>query len=106
MDNLYYKDRELEKKDQDIKRLITNLFQHDNRLSNKYNSYNIEQIWRETFGHLISNYTTKVKFYKGTLTVYVSSAPLRQEIAMTKDNIIDKLNANLRYKKVTELIVR
>ena len=106
MDDLYYKNRELEKKDQDIKKLITNLSKHDTKLSNKYNSYNIEQIWRETFGHLISGYTTKVSFYKGVLTVYISSAALRQEMAMTKDKIIEKLNSNLKYKKVIELKVR
>lgn len=92
--------------DQNIKNVIGNIFKHENRLSNKYNNYTIEQVWRDTFGHLISNYTTKVNFFKGVLTVYISSAALKQEIDMTKDNVIDKMNANLKYKKVTSLIVR
>jgi len=96
----------LDTEDQKLQRLIGNIFKHDNRLSNKYNNYNIEQVWRDTFGHLISNYTTKVSFYKGTLTVYISSSPLKQEISMTKDNVIEKINKNLKYKKVVELIVR
>lgn len=96
----------MEEKDQKIKALLGNLFKDNNRLSNKYNTYNIDQVWRETFGHVISNYTTKVNFFKGTLTVYISSSPLKQELTLTKENVIEKLNANLKYKKVTELVVR
>ena len=96
----------MDTEDQKLKKLIGNLFQHNNRLSNKYNTYTIEQVWRDTFGHMISNYTTKVNFFKGVLTVYISSAALKQEISMTKDNVIEKMNANLKYKKVTSLVVR
>jgi len=96
----------LEEKDQKLKALLGNLFKENSRLSNKYNTFNIDQIWRETFGHVISNYTTKVNFYKGVLTVYISSSPLKQELTLTKQNVIEKLNANLKYKKVKELVVR
>ncbi len=96
----------MDTEDQNIKKLIGNIFQHENRLSNKYNNYTIEQVWRDTFGHLISGYTTKVNFYKGVLTVYISSSALKQEISMTKDNVIEKINKNLKYKKVVELVVR
>lgn len=86
--------------------IINKLFTQENRLSRGYNEFSIESIWRETFGNVISNYTTSVKYYKGTLTVYISSAPLRQELDMSKEAVVEKLNKALKYKKVDKIYIR
>ena len=82
------------------------MFTTNKRLASGFNQYTIENVWKATFGEVISNYTTSVKFFKGTLTVYISSSPLKQELNLTKENVIEKLNKNLPYHKVTKLIVR
>jgi len=93
--------------DQDkLKSIISGIFSSSGKLSHGYNQYTVEQVWRETFGSMISSYTTSVKFYKGTLTVFITSSPLKQELSSTKEVVIDKMNKNLEYKKVTELIIR
>ncbi len=92
--------------DQKLKRIINKLFTKEDRLSRAYNEFSIDQIWRETFGDMIASYTTSVKYYKGTLTVCISSAPLKQELSMSKDAVILKLNKALKYKKVDKLYVQ
>lgn len=88
-----------------IKKIITNIFSDRGKLSRGYNQYTVEQVWRETFGEVISNYTSSTKYYNGKLTVYITSASLKNELAMTKDKVIEKMNKNLKYKKVTELVI-
>jgi len=90
----------------DIKEVIGNIFSSGGKLSRGYNAYTVEQVWRSTFGEVISNYTNKVNYHQGKLTVYITSAPLREELQMTKDKVVAKLNSKLQYKKVTELIIR
>jgi len=92
--------------DQKIKSIIGGIFSSKGKLSRGYNAYTVEQVWRSTFGDVISSYTSGVKFYNGKLTVYITSAPLKQELSMTKEKVITKMNNNLQYKKITELIIR
>ena len=87
-------------KEKNIKQVISNLFTNDKRLSRGYNEYNMETLWRATFGEMISRYTTQVRFQKGHLTVYITSSSLKQELSLNKQAIIDKLNQSLKYNKV------
>jgi len=91
--------------DQKLKGIINKLFTKEDRLSRAYNEFSIDHIWRETFGTLIASYTTSVRYHKGTLTVSISSAPLKQELSMSKDAVIIKLNKALKYKKVEKLFI-
>jgi len=96
----------VEEEGKELKNVITDIFKSSNRLSNGFNQYSIEQIWRELFGTAISSYTTRVNFYKGTLTVYINSSPLKNEIMLNKENVIARLNKVLKYNKVTKLQVQ
>lgn len=96
----------MEEEGKELKRVITDIFKSEDRIARGYNQYSIEQIWRDTFGKVISGYTSKVTFVKGKLTVYISSSSLKNEITLNKDNVIERLNNNLKYNKVTELFVR
>ena len=90
----------------EIKKVIKNIFQSEKRLSRGFNQYSLEQIWRDTFGEVISGYTSNVKFYKGTLTVYITSSSLKQEIVSNQAQVIENLNKVLKYNKVERLLVR
>ncbi|MBT8229654.1 MAG: DUF721 domain-containing protein, partial [Bacteroidia bacterium] len=65
-----------------------------------------DAVWRQTFGDLISRYTTSVKLHKGILTVYINSSALKQELHMNKSTIIEKMNQNMKYKKIKDLVIR
>jgi hypothetical protein len=89
-----------------IKQVIDKIFAGKGRLSHSFNQHTVEDIWRKTFGDVISSYTTRVSYNKEILTVYISSAPLREEISMHRESVIKKLNDNLQYRKVKELRIR
>jgi len=89
-----------------IKNVIDTIFNKRSRLSTGFNEYSIESVWRQTFGDVISSYTTRVTYKNEILTVYINSAPLKEELVMHKTSVLDKLNANLKYKKVKEIYVR
>ncbi len=89
-----------------IKNVIDTIFSKNNRLSKSYNQYTVEEVWRSVFGDVISSYTTKVIYKNEILTLYINSSPLKEEINLNKPSIILKLNNNLNYKKVKDIIVR
>ncbi len=91
---------------QNIKSIIGSIFSSKGKLSKGFNAYTVEQVWRSTFGEVISRYTSGVRFSNGKLIVYITSSPLKQELSMTKEKVITKMNAQLKYHKVTELIIR
>lgn len=92
--------------EENIKNIIEKIFGAKSKLARSYNEYTVEQVWRDTFGTTISTYTSNVKYYNGTLTVYITSSALKEELSYTKEKVIEKMNANLPYKKVVELVVR
>ena len=89
-----------------IKQVIDGIFKSRGKLSASFNQFTVEEIWRQTFGEVISSYTTKVLYKNEILTVYINSSPLKEEINMNKIAVMEKLNGNLEYRKVKELIVR
>ena len=89
-----------------IKDVLGDLFTNNRSLSKSYNQYSVEQVWRNSMGELISQYTTSVRFSKGIITVYISSASLKQELVMHKSQLLDRLNQLLPYNKATDIIIR
>lgn len=89
--------------EKDIKSVMEHLLNSNKKLSKAYNSFNVEQVWRDTFGSMISQYTTEVRFSKGHLTIYLSSAALKQELDLNKSTIIERMNAAMKYNKVTSV---
>lgn len=89
-----------------IKNVIDQIFAQSGKLSSSYNQHTIEEVWRSTFGDVISSYTTRVIYKNETLTVYINSSTLREEITINRDKIMKSLNEKLQYKKVTKLLVR
>ncbi len=89
-----------------IKDILSNIFSDKSKLSKGYNQYHVEDTWRKTFGEMISKYTSGVRFYNGTLEVYITSASLKQELEMSKESVMNKLNAALSHKKVSKLVIR
>ncbi len=89
-----------------IKALIEQFMASDTRVAEGLNTYSIENIWRDTFGDMISRYTERVVLKQDTLYVYIQSAPLKQELSMHKDAVLAKLNAQLKYRKVSQLVIK
>ena len=56
-------------------------------------------------GPLVVKYTKRLTINKGTLTVSVSSAPLRQELMFNKVKIIEMMNKAFGEELVKEVVI-
>ncbi len=54
--------------------------------------HRIVEAWPSLMGTMIAQYTRKVEFKNGVLFVYLSSAPLRQELFLARFELVKKLN--------------
>lgn len=70
------------------------------------NETKIREVWKAKMGTTINSYTKNLNFRKGMLFIYITSAPLKQELSYEKEKIRDMLNAELGGKFVEEVLIR
>jgi len=78
--------------DRNIKEVLGDMMGSNTRLNRGYASIRINNAWKIEMGDMINSYTQKLYFSGDTLTVYLTSAPLRNELSMSKQKVIDLLN--------------
>jgi hypothetical protein len=89
--------------DRKINDVLTAFIASNDRISNGYHASMIDKIWKDEMGPVISGYTTRISFGEGILNVYVSSAPLRKELMMGKEKIIQNLNEAIGTTVIREV---
>ena len=64
----------------------------------------VERFWKEEMGELINRYTEKIYFSKkGSLMIKVSSAPLKNELFLNRDQLKERINAYLGGDQIKEI---
>ena len=81
-------------------------FIKESKLEKGLDVVQVKELWASLMGPTIVNYTTQVDFYKNILYVTLSSAVLKQELALGKQKIIDLINKELQKNLVKDLIFR
>ncbi len=76
------------------------------RFEDKISEIRITTAWEKVMGPQIHGLTNKLVFKDQTLTVYLRSAPLREELYMARTKIIDMINKEVGHRHVKELILR
>lgn len=61
--------------------------------------------WEELAGAVVARHTTAIELRRGTLTIRVDSAPLRQELTFLRGTIAERVNERLGRVAVTEVRV-
>jgi predicted nucleic acid-binding Zn ribbon protein len=89
--------------DKNIKEVLADYMQSNDRVSRGYYSSRMEEIWQTNMGNVIAGYTKKVTFYNGVLKVYLTSSPLKKELLMGRDKIIDIMNEAIGDQIVKEV---
>ncbi len=74
------------------------------RLKDRYQEAGIIVSWAELMGAPIAHYTKQIFIKEKTLFVEISSAPLKNELLMSKNQIIKILNQNAEGSLVEEVI--
>ncbi|MFI5171783.1 MAG: DUF721 domain-containing protein [Chitinophagales bacterium] len=91
--------------EQGISNVIKQLFK-SYHLDEKVAEVRIKEIWENVMGKSIKNYTSGMRLYKGVLTIFIDSAPLKQDLKFQKENIIQRINEELGEKAVKELVIK
>lgn len=94
------------KEEQNIKSVMQSLLKESSRFSDGLQKQNIANVWAAVMGGTIAKYSNSVRLDKNTLYVNISSAALRNELIYEKDKIIQKLNEELSYRTIEELVIR
>lgn len=63
-------------------------------------------LWDEVVGEKISRHTTPEKVAYGKLYIKVDSPVWRSELVYTKDQILKKLNNQLKGAKIKEIVLK
>lgn len=66
----------------------------------------VVQLWSKLMGENIERYTDKIVVRKKTLTISLSSAPLREELTYGKEKIIRMINEETGDKLIEKIIFR
>jgi predicted nucleic acid-binding Zn ribbon protein len=62
-------------------------------------------LWQEVVGSVINRYTMSRYVEKGVLHVYLSSAPLKQELSFCRQRLVDDLNARVGRPVLTDIMI-
>ena len=84
-----------------IKQVIKDL-----NLDEKITRVKIISSWEKVMGAQISNLTSKLEYRNKMLTVYLKSAPLREELSMAKTKIATMINKEVGSRAVDEIVFR
>ena len=76
------------------------------RLGPKYLESKVRSIWETNMGHTIQSYTTEVKLIKHTVYITIVSAPLRAELNMGKEKILNLFNQQLGHEHIRQIVIQ
>ena len=74
------------------------------KLESRFNAARIRKDWAKIMGKPISNRTSRITIQNGKITVYLTSAPLKQELNMSKTRILEMLRKEYGEDIVDDII--
>ena len=85
---------------------VLKLWIDENRLQTNLHETKIRTLWATTMGKTIATYTSNISVRKNVLYLTILSAPLRQELAFSKDKIKKKMNDELGEEYIREVVIK
>lgn len=76
------------------------------RLRGKLTEVSIFDTWKEVMGNTISTRTEKIAFQKGVLYVKVNSSPLKSELNMQKQKVLELMNDAMGAVTIKEVVIK
>lgn len=92
----------MSKNEQTLKEVLLQVI-NTPQIKDKYLLLSIEDAWKKCFGPTIQEYTREIRFRSGVLTVVISSAPLRHELTLNKEKIINIMNETLQANHIEKV---
>ena len=77
------------------------------RMQARLDEVDVTKAWHAAFGSYVERQTRSIRLQEGgKLWVKLDSGPLKEELAMSKGQIVERLNEELGRKIVHELIIQ
>ncbi len=92
------------KNDQPIKDVLQQMVS-SNRWNEKLNRVKIQDLWNKVMGDTVTRYTRHITLRKNSLVLLIDSAPLKQELAYSKEKIMKLINEELGEDIIKEVII-
>ncbi|HLF33208.1 MAG TPA: DUF721 domain-containing protein [Cyclobacteriaceae bacterium] len=73
-------------------------------LESKFNAARIRKDWEKLMGKTVNNRTSRIRINHGKIAVYLTSAPLKNELNMSKSKILEILRKEYGEEAVTDII--
>ena len=91
--------------EQSLKNVIGNYLK-SSRLSGKLAEQKVIDGWAARMGPIIAKHTKEISIQDKKLFLHIDSAPLRQELFYSRENIIKMLNEEAGEVVIREIILR
>lgn len=92
---------------QPLSELMSDFYDNHNKgLKERLSEHRAVKAWNELLGEGVSKYTKNVYFKRNVLYVHLSSAVLRAELLMCKEELIEKVNEYAGMPVVRDIILR
>ena len=86
--------------------MLIRKFLRQEGLETPLNEKRLIDSWGEVMGPVIADLSTPLYIKNQTLYVEVTSAPLRQQLMMSRQQLVTKLNQHVGAQVITNIIVR
>jgi len=91
---------------QPLSEALSDFFSENSTLRFNLAQQRVIRAWSELFGEGIAKYTANIYFNRDTLYVHLTSAVLRAELMMIKEELIKKLNDHAEVPVVGDIMFR
>ncbi|MDW3196250.1 MAG: DUF721 domain-containing protein [Cytophagales bacterium] len=88
---------------QSFKQAFGQYLKKNEKLEQQFNEKKLIHSWNEIMGEPIANRTTNIFIKDGVLVVKLSSAPLKQELNMAKEKVLELFEKKLGSQVVKEV---
>lgn len=89
-----------------IKDVLKNYIKKDKVVGDAYYTQKIRDYWKNNLAESITSRTHSLLYSKGKLTIKTYSAPLRNELFNSREQIRSKINVYLKDEIVNLIILR
>jgi hypothetical protein len=84
---------------------IAQLFSEE-KLDEKYSIFAIRNGWEGIVGKTVAKHTTQINYNAGVLFVSIDSDVIRNEMAYSKNDLIEKINKFVGKRLIKELVLK
>ncbi len=75
-------------------------------LNDEQMAYQIEKNWEKLMGKMIANRTKNIFLKESTLFIFVSSAPLKNDLFIMRHSVVERLNELFGKEVIRDVIIR